>query len=137
MEIWKKIKHKLIIDDYLISDEGKIFRKSTNNVLKTTAKNPYNYVSRILKCVDGKERTFLVHRLVAETFIPNPKKLPIVDHIDSNKQNNKVSNLRWCTIKQNNYFRFEKEKKLNVKHTGKRILYKNTELIKELKKKGQ
>ena len=137
MENWKKIKNKLIIDDYLISDDGRIFRKSTNNILKSTTNNPYNYVSKMLKCIDGKERTFLIHRLVAETFISNPKNLPIVDHIDSNVQNNKVSNLRWCTIKQNNLFRFEKEKKSNIKHTGKRVLFINKELISKFKKKGK
>ena len=40
-------------------------------------------------------KTFLVHRLVAEAFIPNPNGYDTVDHIDYNKRNNKVSNLRW------------------------------------------
>lgn len=44
----------------------------------------------------------MLHRVVAELFIPNPENKPCVEHIDADKHNNKVSNLRWATYKENN-----------------------------------
>lgn len=53
-------------------------------------------------CKRGVQHFHFVHRLVASAFLPNPQKLPDVNHIDANKLNNCVSNLEWCTPLENN-----------------------------------
>lgn len=53
---------------------------------------------------DGNRKLFLVHRLVAEAFIPNPSNFPFINHKDENPANNAVNNLEWCTAKYNNNY---------------------------------
>jgi hypothetical protein len=47
------------------------------------------------------KKTTLIHRLLALTFIPNPDNKPLIDHIDRNRSNNKISNLRWASWVEN------------------------------------
>lgn len=61
-------------------------------------KNGYHVVSLF---TNGSQKKFLVHRLIATTFIPNPKELQDTNHKDGNKSNNGLSNLEWCTRKEN------------------------------------
>lgn len=51
--------------------------------------------------VQVKGKVYQMHRLIAETFCPNPNNFPIVNHIDEDKLNNCVSNLEWCTYQHN------------------------------------
>ena len=93
MENWKTIeKHS----NYAVSDESEIKNLTTGHILKKHD-HPKGYDQVYF---DGQ--TFLVHKLVADAFIPNPENKPCVDHIDGNKKNNVASNLRWVTYHENN-----------------------------------
>lgn len=92
---------KLISDypNYEVSNLGNVRNRLTGKVLRPF-KNGKGYL-RVDLCKNGKEKTFLVHRLVATAFIPNPDNKPQVNHIDGCKSNNYISNLEWCNSSEN------------------------------------
>lgn len=49
----------------------------------------------------GKRKSYILHRLVAKAFLPNPNNYPVINHKDENTHNNRVDNLEWCTQKYN------------------------------------
>lgn len=63
---------------------------------------------------NGHKKLYLVHRLVAETFVENPYNYDIVNHIDGNKRNNNYQNLEWCTLSHNQRHAI----KLGLRKTG-------------------
>ena len=87
--------------DYIVSSDGKVY--STNNggtsYYHKEIKQRLNMdgYPQITVGKTGNRRTYAVHRMVAEAFIPNPDNLPEVNHIDCNRANNNVENLEWCT----------------------------------------
>lgn len=93
--------------NYSINCFGDVFNNKTGRKLKQTIKKGYCIIYLYNK--DGR-KCFLTHRLVANTFIPNPNNLPEVNHKDENPLNNSVDNLEWCTSKYNNNYGTHKEK---------------------------
>ena len=89
--------YKEIFPSYYISNFGNI--KHDNNFLKKCIHS--NGYEQVNIRIGNKYVTKLIHRLVAVAFIPNPDNKPCVDHIDGNKRNNYVSNLRWVTPVEN------------------------------------
>lgn len=85
--------------NYIIYDNGVIVNQTTDRVLQQTNYGP-GY-KRVGLYKNGKSQQYLVHRLVAQAFIPNPNNYPVVHHKDGDPSNNDVSNLEWCTQKEN------------------------------------
>jgi hypothetical protein len=84
---------------YKVDQSGNVYLSRNGKKLKS-GDNGIGYLQLSLT-KDGKRSNFLIHRLVAIAFIPNPNNLPIVNHLDGDKRNNNVSNLEWCTQKDN------------------------------------
>ena len=105
-EIWKDIEGYEGL--YQVSNLGKvkslkrmIKKRKCEELIKIASITNKGYY-RLPLCKCGKVKYFHIHRLVAEAFIPNIENKPTVDHIDRNKLNNIVSNLRWATYKEQN-----------------------------------
>lgn len=117
-EIWKPIKDYEGL--YQVSNLGNVRsldRKIKNRNLKEKIKKfdetKFGYL-RVELNNNGKKKKYLVHRLVAQTFLDNPNNYPCINHKDENKNNNIVSNLEWCDYLYNNLYN-NKHKKNWVK----------------------
>lgn len=96
--MWKKVYG---FDDYLCNEQGEIYSLKRNKIMKThNDKDGYKQLRLTIE--KGKAITVKVHRLIAQTFIPNPENKPCVNHKNGNKKDNTVANLEWCTTKENN-----------------------------------
>jgi hypothetical protein len=87
---------------YGITDDGKVFSLYLKRQIFPWVTNE-GYLMIELK-ENGERIDKTIHRLVAEAFIPNPNKFPVINHIDEIKTNNNMNNLEWCTVKYNNHY---------------------------------
>ena len=148
MEIWKPIPG---YEGYYEASNTGLIRSVPRTIILKTKKledRPCEYKSKILKpylsqhnrsnilprqqivlSVDGKTKSLQVHRLIAQTFIPNPNNYETVNHIDGNTFNNTVENLEWVSKVDNIRHSF----KNNLVHTQKPVVQidpKTNEIIK-------
>ena len=98
IEQWKNI---VDYPDYEISNLGRVrsLKFGKEVILSPGMRNDGYLLVNLWK--NGEKKGFLVHRLVAQAFIPNPFNYPCINHKDHNRQNNNVENLEWCTAQYN------------------------------------
>ena len=94
----KQIKKIDGFERYSITSDGEVINDKTRRILKQSNTNGYKQVTLRM---DGERKEVLVHRLLAKAFIPNPNNYAKVDHIDRNRSNNDLTNLRWVSDGQN------------------------------------
>ena len=85
-------------EKYQCDTEGIIYGQNGRPLKPNVNKKGYKYV---IFCKNGKTKTLMVHRIIALTFVENPMNLPMVNHKDGNKLNNKAENFEWTTNKDN------------------------------------
>ena len=132
IEEWRQIRG---FPNYLISNYGRVkslerdykYGSHKDIILKPGYRRGYEKVTLFL---NGKRYVKATHRLVAEAFISNPNNLPVINHKDENKLNNRVDNLEWCTPKYNSHYGNCRQK--ISKNVSRKVeqLTKNGELIK-------
>ncbi len=105
-------------EDYIVHNNGKVWRKERSIIRSDGVKRSFKgswVATRIRKAEAGKgggyeyidlyfsgrKEYWLVHRLIAKLFVPNPNNFPQVNHIDGNRSNNDYSNLEWITPSNN------------------------------------
>lgn len=124
---------------YRITPEGKVFTQTKRKIplvgkgmeftgefkfiLEPEREMTYTLNNRGYLSVVVRRKTHMLHRLVAQAFIPNPEGKPFVNHKDGNKLNNHVDNLEWCTAAENN--QHARDNGLHKQARGHKIQYQS------------
>lgn len=87
--------------NYSVNEYGDVKNNATG-AIKRPFKNVQNGYLYVDLWSNNKVKKYAIHRMIAETFIPNPQNKPTVDHIDGNRTNNAIENLRWATYSEQN-----------------------------------
>lgn len=121
---------------YVVSNAGQI-RNSKGEIKKSQVKkDKHTNYREISLWKNGTHKRFLVHRLVAIAFIPNPQNLPIINHKDQDGTNNFVDNLEWCDHSYNNTYN-KPPRKPKISKTDKRLTEEHKSKISASMKKSR
>lgn len=119
MEEWKLIDGH---PEYMISNLGRVkSTKRKNDIILSTSKKNNGYL-QVTLFTNDLGHYISIHRLVGLHFIPNPDNKPQIDHINNNKEDNRVENLRWVTSSENN---INKPTKSKINERNIRLSYNN------------
>ena len=118
-EEWKVIEN---YENYSVSTFGNIYSKKSKKNIKGSNKSRYISVT-FFNVTELKKVSIAIHKLVAQAFIPNPDNRPYVDHINGDKHNNLVTNLRWVTNSENLLNPITNEQRSKTNNQGTKIQY--------------
>lgn len=111
MSKWSDFPSDFGLDRYQANREGQIRNKTSKYILSPKPRKDTGYITiNLLKDGDKKITSYLIHNLIAKLFIPNPENKRTVDHINRDKADNRVINLRWATHKEQNEYRVKPKK---------------------------
>jgi hypothetical protein len=114
-EVWKKLDFLESGEFYSISNLGEVRNNKTDRIMKHNIhKNGYHLIGL---CQNGKRKCYAIHRIIAQAFLENPQNLLTVDHIDRNKDNTTLENLRWASHSEQNINQ-SKRKNCTSQHIG-------------------
>jgi hypothetical protein len=117
--------------NFEIDEFGNVINKKTNHIYKLS-KNKNGYAVVYLPAgARGKIKGIRVHKAVAETFIPNPTNLPIVNHIDENRFNPCICNLEWVDYAGNTEAHWRKEKEKGDYFNNRKLTYEEAEQLRK------
>lgn len=126
--------------NYLVTEDGRVWSKNRNRFLtiritKTVNKKTGHVYrqARVQLWNEGEGKWFLLHRLVAQAFIPNPDNKPVVNHLDEfDTLNNSVSNLQWATLSENRQYGTNIERSAMARR-GRKVSEENKQKLRELR----
>ena len=128
LEIFKPI---VGYENYLISNLGNLKYNNTIRYIKKS-KDKQGYETIGLTDKNKKSKNFKVHKLVAECFIPNINNKKIIVHLDNNKSNNNINNLKWKSIQEHNRERENGIRNIDFDDNKLKDIQKQNKELKEL-----